>query len=150
MIPHVLTVPLVTAFEAPLTAEVFLLGRIVFGAVLAFMGLNHFLDTESMTGYAAAKGIPAPRASVLLSGGTLVAGGLGIAAGIAPTLATGGIIVFFLVTTPTMHDFWAVSDEETQSEMTHFLKNVVVLAGALVLFALSATDWPYAVGLAVF
>ena len=30
---------------------VLLLGRLLFGGVIAFTGFNHFLQTESMTGY---------------------------------------------------------------------------------------------------
>ncbi|OYR97339.1 quinol oxidase, partial [Halorubrum sp. E3] len=52
------TIPL--QFDAPLAGELFLLGRILFGATLAFMGLNHFMDVDTMAGYAEFKGLPAP------------------------------------------------------------------------------------------
>ncbi|MFB6111418.1 MAG: DoxX family protein [Halobacteriaceae archaeon] len=150
MLPDPTTLPLVTALETPLTAEAFLLGRLAFGLVLGFMGLNHFMDTDAMAGYAQAKSLPAPRASVLVSGGTLLAGGLGIALGVLPALAAGALIVFFVVATPTMHDFWAVPEEQQQDEMTQFLKNAALLGGALVFFGLSGATWPYALGPALF
>jgi uncharacterized membrane protein YphA (DoxX/SURF4 family) len=62
--------------------------------VLAFIGLNHFSNVDAMAGYAESKGLPAGRASVLLSGGTLLFGGLGIALGVYPALAAGAIAVF--------------------------------------------------------
>jgi uncharacterized membrane protein YphA (DoxX/SURF4 family) len=83
---------------------------------------------------------------VLLSGGTLVFGGVGIAAGVFPTVAAGAVALFLAVSTPTMHDFWAVPAERQQSEMTNFLKNVTMLGAALAFLALSGTTWPYAVG----
>ncbi|MFB6091819.1 MAG: DoxX family protein [Haloquadratum sp.] len=129
------------------TGIAFLLGRVLFGAVLAFMGLNHFLDADGMTGYADAKGVPAPRFSVVFSGGMLLFGGLGIAVGAFPALAAGAVALFLVVATPTMHDFWAVPEDQQQSEMTNFLKNVALLGGALVFLALSGTAWPYAVGI---
>ncbi|MDL5360686.1 DoxX family protein [Halalkalicoccus sp. NIPERK01] len=150
MLPELLTTavpiaPLQAAgLDAPLVAELFLVGRILFGGVLAFTGLNHFLDTESMVGYADAKGVPAAGLAVPVTGGMLVFGGLGIALGILPTLAAGALVVFLLVTTPLMHDFWAVPEDQRQSEMTAFLKNAGLLGTALVLLALSATAWPYA------
>lgn len=125
----------------------FLIGRVLFGVVLAFMGLNHFSNVDAMAGYAESKGLPAGRASVLLSGGTLIFGGLGIAAGVYPALAAGAIAVFLAVSTPTMHDFWAVPEEQQQSEMTDFLKNVTMFGAALAFLALSGTSWPYAVGI---
>jgi putative oxidoreductase len=63
-----------------------LVARVAFGGVLALTGLNHFLDGESMAGYAEAKGLPAPRLAVAFSGGMLVFGGLAIALGVLPLL----------------------------------------------------------------
>jgi hypothetical protein len=61
----------------PLTGELFLLGRLLFGGVLAFNGLNHFLDAESMADYAGAKGVPVPGIAVPASGGLLLLAALG-------------------------------------------------------------------------
>jgi uncharacterized membrane protein YphA (DoxX/SURF4 family) len=76
----------------------------------------------------------------------LVFGGLGIVLGVFPALAAGAIAVFLLVTTPTMHDFWAASDEERMTEMTQFLKNVALLGTALGFLVVSQFPWPLAVG----
>ncbi|MUV90736.1 DoxX family membrane protein [Halapricum sp. CBA1109] len=135
------------AIEGPLAAEAFLAARLLFGLVLAFTGLNHFTDVEGMAGYAASKGIPAPAFGVVATGVILVAGGLGIAAGVFPIVAAGALAVFLLVTTPVMHNFWAVPEDQQQSEMTSFLKNVGLLGGALVFLALGGSAWPYAVGI---
>ncbi|AKU07483.1 MULTISPECIES: DoxX family protein [Haloferax] len=137
-------------FAAPGADIAFLLARVLFGAVLAFMGLNHFLNLDHMTGYAEMKGLPAARLGVVVSGGMLVFGGLGIALGVLPALAAGAVAVFLVVGTPVFHDFWAVPEDQQESEMTSFLKNVVMLGGALVFLALSGTTWSYAVGLTLF
>lgn len=142
MIPDISTT--VLQLDAGSNGLAFLLGRLLFGLVLAFMGLNHFQSVDQLAGYAEAKGLPAGRAAVLFSGGMLVAGGLGIAIGAFPALSAGAIAVFLVVSTPTIHDFWAVPEEQQQSEMTNFLKNVALLGGALVFLALSGTAWPYA------
>ena len=136
--------PLQLGSEGPLTGELFLLGRLLFGGVFAYNGLNHFLDAESMVGYAGAKGVPAPGLMIPISGGVLLFGGLGIAAGVLPTLAAGALIGFLLVTTPVMHDFWAVPEEQQQGELINFLKNVAMTGAALALLAISTTAWPYA------
>jgi uncharacterized membrane protein YphA (DoxX/SURF4 family) len=136
--------PLQLGGEGPLTGELFLLGRLLFGGVFAYNGLNHFLDAESMVGYAGAKGVPAPGLMIPISGGVLLFGGLGIAAGVLPTLAAGALIGFLLVTTPVMHDFWAVPEEQQQGELINFLKNVAMTGAALALLAISTTAWPYA------
>jgi uncharacterized membrane protein YphA (DoxX/SURF4 family) len=110
------------------------------------MGLNHFLDTEAMVGYAEAEGAPAPGLAVPFTGGLLVFGGLSIVLGAFPLLGAGALVLFLLVATPLMHDFWAVPEEQQQTEMTQFLKNVLLLAGALGFLALATVPWPYAVG----
>ena len=125
-----------------------LVGRVLFGGVLAFMGANHFLHTDAMAGYAEAKGLPAPRVTVLASGLLLVLGGLSLVVGAYPTLGALAVVAFLVVSTPTMHDFWTVEDPETrQAEQTQFLKNVALTGGALVLFALGAATWPLALNL---
>ncbi|WP_066416726.1 DoxX family membrane protein [Halorubrum aethiopicum] len=149
MIAEITTLPL--QLDTPFAGELFLLGRLLFGATLAFMGLNHFMDVDTMAGYAEFKGLPAPRFSVIASGTLLVLGGLGVAAGAYPVVAAGGLAVFLLVSAVTMHDFWSVDDpEEKQSEMTSFLKNLYGAGAALALLAVGGSAWPYAVGIGLF
>jgi len=126
---------------------VLLVGRVLFGGVLAFMGLNHFTRTDAMAGYAEHKGLPAPRLAVLASGGLLVGGGLSIALGAFPLVGALAVAGFLLVSAVLMHDFWAVPEEQQQDEMTQFLKNVSLAGGALVLAAVAGQDWTFGVGL---
>lgn len=132
------------AFDGPLAAELFVFGRILFGGVLAFNGLNHFLDIEAMTEYAGSKGVPQPRFAVVFTGGMLLVGGLGIVFGIFPVFSAGALAVFLLVATPIMHNFWAMPESQQQQELIHFLKNATMLGAALMLLALGAMTWPYA------
>lgn len=127
-------------------AVAFLVGRALFGILAVVQGANHFLNRAEMAGYAESKGVPAPTVAVLGSGLLLVAGGLGIALGAYPALAAGALVVFFLGVTPLMHDFWALSGEEAQQQLVHFMKNVMLLAAALVFLSLSGEAWPYALG----
>ena len=133
-------------FDAAGAGVALLAGRLLFGLVVAFMGVNHFQNAGQMSGYAEAKGVPAASLAVPFTGGMLLFGGLGIALGVFPALAAGAVALFLAVTTPVMHDFWAAPAEERQSELTAFLKNVTMLGAALGFLALSAVPWPYAVG----
>ncbi len=134
------------ALDAGLAAVLLLVGRVLFGGLLAFQGLNHFRNLDGMAGYAEVKGVPAPRFGVVASGVVLVLGGLGIALGVFPALAAGALAVFFLVVTPTMHDFWAVPEDQKQDEMVQFIKNAELLGASLLFLALSGETWAYAVG----
>lgn len=135
------------AIDAGLGAIVFLIARILFGGLFIYQGLNHFLNTDAMAEYAEFKNVTAARFGVLASGGLLVLGGLGILLGVYPAIAAGLLVVFLLVVTPQMHDFWAVSEDQQQDEMTSFIKNVELLAASLVFLALSSETWAYALGI---
>jgi uncharacterized membrane protein YphA (DoxX/SURF4 family) len=132
------------AFDTAGAGVAFLLARLLFGAVLAFTGLNHFQNAEGMIGYAQAKGIPMASLGVPVSGGLLIAGGLGIVLGVFPTLAAGALVVFLAVATPTMHDFWNAPEEQYQDEFNNFLKNAALIGGSLAFLVLASEPWPLA------
>ena len=126
----------------------FLLGRLLFGGVLAFMGVNHFQQTDWLAGYAESKGVPAPTVAVLGSGVVLVLGGLALVVGFVPVIAGAALALFLLSSAVLFHDFWTVEDpEERQSEMTGFLKNVALAGGAITLLAVGGASWPLALSL---
>lgn len=128
-----------------MSGEFLLAGRLLFGGVLALMGLNHFTDLDGMTDYADAKGVPAPRLAVVGSGVLLVLGGAGIVLGVYPGLAAAAVAAFLAAATPRMHDFWNAPADQREVEMTNFLKNAALLGGALAFLALGGETWAYAV-----
>lgn len=134
-------------FESAGADIVFLAARLLFGGVLAITGLSHFGDIDSMVEYAEFKGLPAPRISVVASGVLLVFGGFSLVLGVLPAIGAGALAVFLLVSAVTMHDFWAVDDEEAQNEMTHFLKNVFGAGAALAFLVAATVPWPYALNI---
>lgn len=132
---------------AGLESVLLVVARLLFGGVIAFMGLNHFLQLEQMTGYAEFKGLPAPTLSVVASGAVLALGGLGIVLGAFPLVSAIAVAGFLVISAVTMHDFWAVDEDQTQDEMTAFLKNVVMAGGALAIGALATQRWAFGLGI---
>ena len=135
------------ALDTGLAALLLLGGRVLFGGLLVFQGLNHFMNTEAMTGYAQAKGLPAAGFGVVASGVLLVAGGLAIVLGIYPAIAAGAVTLFLLASAVIFHDFWAVPEEQAQDEMVQFQKNVQLAGATLVILAISNQTWAYTVGI---
>ena len=103
-----------------------------------------------MTGYASHKGLPAPRFNVIASGVVLLLGGLGIVFGIFPTIASIALAAFLLAAAVLFHDFWSVPEEQQQSEMTNFLKNVALAGGAIAIGIFGLTSWEYSLGIGLF
>src|SRR3954465_7737714 len=86
------------------------------------------------TAFARAGGAPLPELSVPLSGILIVLGGVSVAAGIWGDLGALVIAVHLLLFAFFMHRFWAERDEGTkQIQLAQFMKNIALVAGALVL-----------------
>src|SRR5436305_1702100 len=87
-----------------------LVGRVLFGGLFVYNGVNHFLHYEATRGYTAYKHVPLPAVATIISGVWLLAGGLSVVFGFRPEIGLGLILAFLVVVTPKMHDFWTVSD----------------------------------------
>jgi uncharacterized membrane protein YphA (DoxX/SURF4 family) len=121
-----------------------LLGRLLFGGLFAYNGLNHFLSYSALRGYCAYKRVPLPDVATIVSGIWLLAGGLSVILGYRPEIGLGLIAAFLLVVTPMMHDFWTVTDPtQRMGEFVNFTKNFALLGAALMMLAIPR-PWPYA------
>jgi uncharacterized membrane protein YphA (DoxX/SURF4 family) len=120
----------------------FLAGRILYGGFFLLAGIDHFRRADMMTPYAAAKGIPAPRLGVLVSGLLIVLGGLSVLLGLRPTWGVLLLTVFLLPTSFLMHNYWAATDPAVrQHDLNSFKKNIALL-GAAWMFVLIPQPWP--------
>jgi putative oxidoreductase len=126
-------------------ADLFLMGRLIFGGFFLYSGVHHFLDTATLAQFAGAKGVPMPEAAVLLTGALLIVGAVSILLGIVPRLGLACIILFLVGVTPTMHAFWSVPDPQIrQMDMANFTKNLALMGGALMMLMIP-TPWAYSV-----
>ena len=109
-----------------------LLGRSLYGGVLAYMAVDGFKNNDKRVAVAEEKGVPMPDVLVPFVTGMLLVANLGIVLWRLPRAAAGAIVVFFLGTTPAIHDFWTMEGKERQGNKINFLKNLALLGGALV------------------
>lgn len=123
-----------------------LIGRILFGMLFVFNGLNHFMQLESMTQYAASQGVPMPQIAVIVTGLMILLGGLAIIFGYQQKLGLWLLIVFLIPTSLIMHQFWALEGQQAQAEMAHFFKNMSLAGAALALLLFADRDWPFTLG----
>lgn len=121
----------------------FLVGRVIFGGYFLLNGYSHFAHTASLSGYVASKGVPAPKAAVVLSGLLLAIGGLSIITGYMPLIGIIAILLFLVPVTFTMHGFWKEADPSARmAEKIQFQKNLALAGAALALLAVSV-PWAY-------
>jgi putative oxidoreductase len=124
---------------------VFVLGRILYGGFFVLGGLNHFQHLNMMSGFVGSKGVPAPKAAVMLSGLLIIVGGLSVIVGYHPWVGLLCIMLFLVPVTFLMHNYWVETDMMQRiNQRVNFQKNVALLGAALMMLALSK-PWPLSV-----
>lgn len=113
---------------------VFWLGRILFGGFFIINGLNHLLKVKQLAPYAASKKVPVSQVAVIATGLLLLAGGLAVLTGLYVRIGLWLLVLFLVLVTPWMHNFWAVQDPmQRMGEQVNFFKNIGLLGAALLL-----------------
>ncbi|AHF98734.1 quinol oxidase [Halostagnicola larsenii XH-48] len=116
------------------------LGRALYGGILAYMAIDGFKNNDKRVAAAREKGVPVPDLLVPFVTGMLFVANLGILLWKFPRASAGALIVFFLGTTPSIHDFWTMEGEQRQANKINFLKNVALLGGAVMLLEAANRD----------
>lgn len=116
------------------------LGRLLYSGILVYMAIDGFRNNEKRVEIAAESGVPAPEVTVPFVTGMLLVANLGIILWKYPRAAAGAVIVFFLGTTPVIHNFWTMDGKERQANKINFLKNCALLGGAIILLDAAADD----------
>ena len=84
--------------------------------------------------------LPEPELMVRINGGSMLAGGVALAAGIKPRVAALGLAAALVPTTYAGHQFWSESDPMARrNQEIHFEKNLSLIGGLLA-YALSSDD----------
>ncbi len=119
-----------------------LIGRIIFGVFWVFNGINLLMTSGASAGYAAAKGVPAAQAAVLVAGLLILIGGAMILTGFRVDIGAWMIVVFLIPVTFMMHRFWEADAASQMNEIINFTKNIALLGAALMIA--SIRYWPIA------
>ena len=64
-----------------------------------------------------------------------VMGAFSLISGVRPRLGASALVVFLVPVTLTYHNFWAYGGASRGSQVIHFLKNIAILGGLLVIIA---------------
>ncbi len=94
------------------------LGRTLYSGILMYMAIDGFQNNDKRVAVAEEKGVPMADVLVPFVTGMLFVANLGVLCWKFPRASAGALIVFFLGTTPGIHDFWTMegeSDRPTRS-----------------------------------
>lgn len=118
---------------------VFLIGRILFVALFLFSAVGHLAQRDYMAQYAASKGVPFPKLSVVGSGVLLALGALSVLLGVFGDLGALLLVAFLVPTAVLMQNFWAEKDPQArQMAQIQFNKDLALAGAALAFFVVFA------------
>ena len=140
MSTHSMTFPAARAGSTTWQGIEVLCGRILFS--LIFILSSFPLFSGHYVAYAAQSGVPAASLAVPAAGVFALVGGLSVLFGYHARLGALLLVVFLIPVTLYMHNFWSVAEPAASiGQQTHFLKNVAMLGGALLIAYFGAGPW---------
>jgi putative oxidoreductase len=112
-----------------------LIGRVLFSVLFLVSGFLKVTRYSQMAGYAAAKGVPMAGVGIAIAAVLELVGGLAILAGFQTRIAAWVLILYIIPTTYFFHNFWTMTGMDQQNNLAHFLKNLAIMGGLLLLAA---------------
>lgn len=118
-----------------------LAGRVLLALLFVQSGFGKITGFTGTAAFMASKGMP--MAEVLLVGAIAIEflGGLMLIAGFHARWAALAIALFLVPTTLIFHNFVGLEAEAAKGQLTHFMKNVTILGGMLMVFAFGPGAW---------
>lgn len=107
------------------------IGQALLSAVFVKSGYDVARRPGPRVDKAAKLGVPNPEMAVRANGAAMVVGGAALALNKAPRLAALGLIASLIPTTVAGHPFWELEGADRKQQEIHFLKNVGLLGGLL-------------------
>jgi putative oxidoreductase len=108
-----------------------LAGRILIALIFLFAGFGKITGFESTVGYIASKGLPFPQLIAIGSIIVELGSGIMLVLGWKTRLAAAALLIFTALAALFFHNFWAVSPDQAQNQMIHFMKNLAMMGGML-------------------
>jgi putative oxidoreductase len=110
-----------------------LVGRILISLIFVISGFFKVAGFSQMVGFLAAKGVPMPAVALALAAATELIGGLALLAGFKTRIAAWLLFLYLIPATLLFHNFWAMHGMEQQDNMAHFMKNLAIMGGLLLI-----------------
>jgi len=125
------------------TPYLVLAGRVFLSAIFLLSGINKLTDWSGTADHMAHEGMVA--VPLMLAGAVAVelAAGGAVLFGCYARVGALALAAFLVPTTLIFHDFWAYSGDARMNQMQHFMKNLTIVGGLLVLAAYGAGRYSF-------
>ncbi|HKX39870.1 MAG TPA: DoxX family protein [Burkholderiaceae bacterium] len=112
-----------------------LIGRILLALIFILSGFGKIAGFAGTAGYIASKGLPMASVLAALTIVVELGGGLALLTGFHARWAALALAVFSVLAALIFHNFWAVPAEQAMNQNIHFMKNIAIAGGMLMVFA---------------
>jgi putative oxidoreductase len=109
-----------------------LAGRILLGGVFVVAGLRHLMIVPVLAVAVAARGVPFPRAVLLAGTAFQIGAGLALVLGFLTSWAALGLILFTIVASVLLVNFWDKEGEERIALTNAFQTNIGLIGGLMI------------------
>jgi putative oxidoreductase len=117
-------------------ASAILLARLLLSSPFLYSGIDKCRRWSAAQREVAASGLPSPTLLHLVTVLIQLGGGLSLLLGIEPRLGALLLFVFLIPVTVMYHPFWKRSGADFVVEADHFLSNLAIMGGLLMILAL--------------
>jgi putative oxidoreductase len=112
-----------------------LVGRILLALLFVNAGFHKIGGFEGTVGAIASKGLPMPQVLAALTVALELLGGILLIVGYKVRWVALAFFLWLIPTTFLFHKFWGIDAAQVQNQMNHFMKNVSIMGGMLLLAA---------------
>ena len=109
-----------------------LAGRILLGGMFVVAGLRHLTIVPVLSAAVAARGVPFPRAVLLAGTAFQIGAGLALVLGVFTSWAALGLILFTIVASVLLVNFWDKEGEERIALTNAFQTNIGLIGGLMI------------------
>lgn len=120
---------------APLTDLAEVVGRVALAALFLWSAYTKFAFMDANVGYMKAYGMPAAELLIWPAALLELIAGAMLALGWKARWAAIALALFSLVSMFIFHAYWSVPADQVLNQQIHFMKNLAIIGGLLVVFA---------------
>lgn len=115
-----------------------LIGRLLFSLIFIFTGITQLVNYKDTVKLMSTSKVPLPKFSAITSSLMALIGGIAVVFYSYTLFGCIVIILFLLPATYYGHKFWSIKEKkEKANQMQHFIKNISLIGGAIVIGLIS-------------
>lgn len=118
--------------QLEISDAVLVLGRVLLGGLFVYGGIRHFFILPMLVPVVTARGVPFPRLALIAASAFQAIAGLSLMFGVFVVPAALGLVLFTLVASVTMLNFWDMTGPERETLKGFWMSNVAIIGGLLI------------------